>query len=381
MKPTGSSLPLLRRCQWWARDEVIAPAPTPPTHAMLVGTVVHAAIEATLVGNPLPALEEEALDLFNEWKQWLDSGTSIISQHKWEAEVAYAYNPVTDSARRIGVSMNRAYEVSGHEIAGTLDALVLEDEYAHVVDWKTGSAFGAGPADAQDNWQLRLYALMVARAHGIDTVHTHIVRITEQGVRQTSATLDALELDAVAAEVATLVKSIPSSQPRPGGHCTRCRAVAVCPTTDSAIAVVAPAEPRALTIGSPEQASALLMRLRQVQAACEQMESALKLYAANRNEEGIPLPGGKRWVRQSVDRESINLNGPEGASGIAVISMAGAESAIESKLTVSKAAIERIFKAQGLKGKDLRDKVEALMSELRAAGATRTTTVDSYREV
>lgn len=381
MRPTGSSLPLLRQCQWWAREEVVAPPAPPPSDAMLVGTAVHAAIEATLVGNPLPALEEEALDLYNEWKRWLDSGTSDISQHKWEAEVAYAYNPVTDSARRIGVSMNRAYEVSAHEIAGTLDALVIESEYAHVVDWKTGSAFGAGPADAQDNWQLKLYALMVARAHGLDTVHTHIVRITDRGVSQTSATLDAMDLDAVAAEVAALVKSVPSSEPRPGGHCTRCRAVAVCPTTDGAIAVVAPAEPRELKIASPEQASALLLRLRQVQAACEQMEAALKLYAANRNEDGIPLPNGKRWVRTSVDRESINLNGADGAAGIAVISMAGAESAIESKLSVSKAAIERIFKAQGLKGRELRDKVEALMYELRAAGVTRTTTVDAYREV
>lgn len=379
MKPTGSSLPLLRKCQWWARDEVVAPPPAPPTDAMLVGTAVHAAIEATLVGKPIATLEDDALDLFSEWQRWWPS--SSLASHKWEAEVAYAYDVARDSARRIGVSMNRAYEVGGGEIAGTIDALVIEDEYAHVVDWKTGSAFGAGPADAQNNWQLRLYALMVARAHGLDTIHTHIVRITDRGVSQTSATLDTLELDAVAAEVAQLVRSIPSSEPRPGGHCTRCRAVAVCPTTDSAIAVVAPAEPRELTISSPEQASALLVRLRQVQAACEQMEAALKLYAANRNEEGIPLPSGKRWVRQSVDRESINLNGAEGAFGIAAISMAGAEAAIETKLNVSKAAIERIFKANGLKGKELRDKIEGLMSELRAAGVTRSTTVDAYREV
>jgi len=148
-----------------------------------------------------------------------------------------------------------------------------------------------------------------------------------------------------------------------------------------ALAPVAPAAPIELRIDSPEQASALLVRLRQVQAACETMEAMLKQYAANRNEDGIPLPNGKRYVRQSVDRESINLNGVENAEAIAAISLAGAESAIETKINVSKAGIERTLKASGLAGKELRAKVEDLMNELRRIGATRTTTVDSYREV
>ena len=143
---------------------------------------------------------------------------------------------------------------------------------------------------------------------------------------------------------------------------------------------LAPATPVELKITSTDQASALLVRLRQVQAACETMEAMLKEYAANRDE-GIPLPGGKRWVRKSVDRESINLNGVENAEAIAAISMAGAEGAIESKLNISKAGIERIYKAEGLKGKELGAKVETLMNELRRIGATRTTTVDAFREV
>jgi hypothetical protein len=370
---------MLKQCQWWARPEVIAPPQPPPSEAMLVGTAVHAAIENTLIGKPVPALKDEAGDLFSEWQQWWK--TSPLASEKWQAETAYAYDTAKDSARFIGASIGRGYETSATEIPGTIDALLLEDDHAIIIDWKTGSSFGHGPADAQDNQQLRLYALMVARAHNLDTIHTHIVRVTDQGVRQTSATLDAMDLDAVAQEVAHLVKSIPDSPPRPGGHCTRCRAVALCPSTTSAMAVVAPAEPVALTIANPEQASALLMRLRQVQAACETMEAALKEYAVNQGEAGIPLPNGKRWVRTSVDRESINLNGEANALGIAAISMAGAESALEAKVTTSKAAIERVFKSQGHKGKELRDKVEGLMSELRAAGATRTTTVDAYREV
>ena len=62
------------------------------------------------------------------------------------------------------------------------------------------------------------------------------------------------------------------------------------------------------------------------------------------------------------------------------IHLAGAHKAVELKYSVSKAAIERELKAAGLAGKELRAKIEALYAELRAAGAVRLTTVDSWRE-
>lgn len=378
MKVTGSSLPLLRDCQWWAREDVIAPPALPASDAMLIGTEVHAAIEATLTERDVKLSTEEGTDLFREWMQWWT--TSPLAINQWKAEVAYAYDVPRDSARFIGENVGRGYEVSAVEIPGTIDALALDDEHAHVIDWKTTSGFGPGPADAEDNWQLKLYALMVSRAHRIDSVTIHVVRITTNGVTSTSHTLDSLELDAVADEVHRLIKSAPHALPSPGSHCQRCRAVAVCPTTNEATTAITPSEPIKLEIND-DNAGSLLMKLRQVQAACEQLEGALKMYAANKMEEGIRLPSGKRWVRTSVDRESIHLNGDANAEGIAIISMAGAEKALEPKISVSKAGIERELKAQGLKGKELRAKIDNVMSELRAAGATRTTTVDSYREV
>jgi CRISPR/Cas system-associated exonuclease Cas4 (RecB family) len=383
VKVTGSSLPLLRKCQWWAREDVIAPPALPPSDAMLVGTEVHAAIEATLTQRDVKLSTEEGTDLFREWLQWWGESTIALPMGRnsaWSAEVAYAYDVNRDSARYIGENVGRGYEVSANEIPGTIDAMIRESDYAVIVDWKTTSGFGPGPADAKDNWQLKLYALMVARAHRLQTVKTHVVCITTNGVTLTSHTLDALELDTVADEVQRLVKSAPDALPNPGSHCQRCRAVAVCPTTNDATTAIAPPAPIKLEIND-DNAGGLLMKLRQVQAACEQLEGALKMYAANKNEEGIRLPSGKRWVRVGVDRESINLNGDANAQGIAIISMAGAEKALEPKISVSKAGIERELKAAGLKGKELREKIDSVMSELRAAGATRTTTVDSYREV
>lgn len=378
MKITGSTLPVLRKCQWWAREDVKAPPALPPSDAMLIGTEVHAAIEGVLTKRDVKLSTDDGMDLFREWMQWWN--TSPLAANQWKAEVAYAYDVQRDAARLIGENVGRGYEVSASEIPGTIDALALDDEHAHVIDWKTTSGFGAGPADANDNWQLRLYALMVARAHRIDSVTIHVVRITPNGVTSTSHTLDAFELDAVAHEVKRLVDAVPTALPQQGSHCHRCRAVAVCPTTNAATTAIAPPEPVHLTI-TDDNAGSLLMRLRQVQAACEHLENALKLYAANKNEEGIRLPTGKRWVRVGVDRESINLNGDANALGIAIISMAGCEKALEPKIAVSKAGIERELKAQGLKGRELKQKIDDVMSELRAAGATRVTTVDAYREV
>ena len=377
MNITGSSLPLLRSCQWWARPEVIAPPQPPPTEAMELGNTVHAMIEATIQSKRLPEASGEAMDLFAEWAAWW--GASAVSAEKWQAEVAYAYKPSTDTARCLGESMARKYEVNDDEIAGTIDALELNDDHAVVIDWKTGQDFAGMTADARDNWQLRLYALAVSRAHRVDTVKVMIVRITPHGVRTTEYTLDALELDAVAAEVASLVKAAPTSQPTPGLHCRRCKVVAACPTTAAAETAIAPAAPVELRITSPEQASAALVRLRQVQAACEQMEAMLKTYAAEQG--GIPLPNGKRYAKVTSDRELISLNHADGALGIDAINGYGAGKALETKVTTSKAALEREFKSAGLKGKELRAKMDALMAELRAAGVVRVNTVESFKEV
>lgn len=378
MRVTGSSLPLLRSCQWWARPEVEAP-PFQATDAMLLGTEVHAAIEAVLSSEDVPTLSPEAQELLDVWAAWWRRAP--LGGAIWEPEVAYAYNPHTDKAVRLEGAAGRNYVGAGpDEIAGTVDAVGFHDEEKLViVDWKTGQDFAGMTADARDNWQLRLYALAASRSHHVDTIEIVIARITPDGVRTTSYTLDALELDAVAEEVKALVRAVPTAAPKPGAHCKRCRAVSVCPTTATAQDALV-ATPVSLTI-TADNAGALLLRLRQVQAACEQVEAALKRYAIESNT-GIDLGNGKKWVRQQVDRESINLNGAEMSAGLAALSALDVDDAVETKVSVSKAAIERKLKEKkGLKGKELRETMDSLCADLRASGVMRTTTVDSFREV
>lgn len=373
MKITGSALPLLRKCQWWARPEVEAP-PQPPSNAMVVGTEVHAAIESVLGGKAVSDISPEARDFLATWAEWWAT-LPLGATGYWQPEAAFAYDPSTDTARKLEVKA-RAYDVAPHEIAGTVDAMLVDGASAIVADWKVGVDFHGLTADAAENWQLRFYALAAARAYNLDSVKIAVVRITPFGVKHSDYSLDAMELDAVAAEVGALYARAAASTPNPGLHCRRCKAVAVCPTTQTAIEKTQPAT---LTIENAEQATAALMRLRQVQAACEQMEVMLKAWAEKN--EGIPLPNGKRWVKVPMERENISLTGDNMAAGLAAISAIGALDAVESKATTSRAAIERNLKAQGLKGKELKAKMEAFLDDLRNSGVLKSVAIDAWREV
>ena len=156
MRITGSSLPLLRNCQWWARPEVEAPA-FQPTAAMELGTKVHAIIEGVLSGSLDAAIlsdaTEDAFAMYDAWTAWWESRP--LGDGNWRPEQAYAYDPRTDKARTLDAK-NRSYSVEQGEIAGTIDAVLVDGKRAVVVDWKTGQDFANLTADASENWQLRL---------------------------------------------------------------------------------------------------------------------------------------------------------------------------------------------------------------------------------
>lgn len=387
MRVTGSSLPLLARCQWWARPDVDAPA-RPATSDMQLGSAVHAAIESILrdeaaqLEPELDQLSEEAAPFVDVWREWWAS--SPLGAGQWRAEVAFAYDPATDTARELGEVRGRAYPATKpSEIAGTVDAVLLDGarDLAIVVDWKTGGDWDRLTADAADNRQLRGYALAASRAYGVETVRVVVARISEEEVSTTSRDYDALELAAAADELRRQLAAVPTAHPAPGLWCKRCRAVAVCPATVEAVDALAPAgDPPAPVplVVTRENAGALLGRLRAVEAACGAVEAALRAFADANG--GIETTDGRRWRKTSTERSSIRLDGPEAAIALSVLDAHEVGAAVERKVSTSRAAIERAVKARGLKGKAATAHVEAIVDELRAAGAVRTSVVEAYRE-
>lgn len=387
MRVTGSSLPLLSRCQWWARPDVDAPA-RPASSEMRLGSAVHAAIESILrdeaadLEPELDELSDDAAPFVSSWREWWQAAP--LGAGAWRAEVAFAYDPATDTARELGEVRGRAYPAtSPSEIAGTVDAILVEPEAgrATVVDWKTGTDFERMTADAADNLQLRGYALAVSRTYGVETVRVAIVRIEEDEVSSTVHEYDALDLAAAADELRRQLAAIPTAHPRPGAWCKRCRAVAVCPETVAAVDELVPATPPPAPVPlvvTRENAGPLLARLRAVEAACEAVETALRAFADANG--GIETTDGRRWRKGTTERSSIRLDGPEAAAALEILDRAGVDEAVEKKITTSRAAIARVIKARGAKGKAADAAVDAIVEELRAAGAVRTTTVESYRE-
>lgn len=388
MRPTASSLPLLASCQWWAGDAVVG-RPFQPTPEMLAGTETHAIIEARIEAEPEPVLTSDAAaEFWQSWCRWAAAGGLdelrgfARVRGAWQAEQAFAYNAKADTARSFGRVRGRRYpKTSADEIAGTVDAIAVDKvaRTAVVVDWKTGEDRAGLTADASENRQLRGYALAVSRAFDVDEVVVAVVRIKADDVTVTRCTFDALELGEAAEALRQLLAAVPTAQPKPGLHCRRCRAVAECPATAAAADQLAPRspEPVPLTI-TTDNAGALLVRLRAVQAACDQVESALREFADANG--GVQLDDGKVWRKFTIERQSIRLDGPEAASALNVLDSAGVAAAVEHKSTTSRAAIERALTAQGLKGKAKATRADEIVAELAAAGAVRVSLVDTYKE-
>jgi hypothetical protein len=221
---------------------------------------------------------------------------------------------------------------------------------------------------------VRFLALCVGRAFHVETVVASVVRLTDEGVRVHQETFGAMELDAIAAEMARLVASIPGSQPQPGSHCHEkwCPAVAACPATTKATAIVAPGEPMPEQITRPEQVALLRDRIAVIRAACDQREELWQTYV--REHGSVPLPDGRVLCATTEERASIEVT-PEAEA----ILMRLAPGSI--KPTTTKTAIANNVQRVLLSADKatVKARIAEVMSELSRADAIRTKTISTFR--
>lgn len=209
---------------------------TPPSTHASAGSAIHAYLEAL---QTLPRADALLL-VPEEHRDWC---ASIRAQEipRGEPEVALAYDVATGRARRLDVR-ERAYTVGPTEIGGTCD-LHIPGEPARVIDWKTGTHTSTAP-DAHRP-QLALYALMVARAEGLDEIRAEVVSIGDDGSVRVVASWD-YDLDALA-DVAAAVRAtwhrvqsarahaVETLDVREGEHCRYCPAWSACPAKLAAV--------------------------------------------------------------------------------------------------------------------------------------------------
>jgi hypothetical protein len=121
------------------------------------------------------------------------------------AEMSFAYHPATDTARVLGVALEREYEAAGvreDEIPMTLDVVGLDDPKSPsigvVADYKRG---WSKRTPAAKNWQMRGGALALSRAFDLDIVRVQLIHLHEdRPAYRDRASFDAADLAVFAAE-------------------------------------------------------------------------------------------------------------------------------------------------------------------------------------
>lgn len=293
MRVTASKVGLLAECQYFARDE--AQWVDSASEASKRGNKFHAAIAEYVESGEFSAEAANGVEaLMLSAKRWVDEfGRASLS-----AEVAFAWDPATDTAERINIK-ERDYSAFPSKLCGTADLVAISRaaRVGYIGDWKTGDGSRARA-------QLRALAVMLARAEGLDSVTVEALEVSETGVRSVCREeLGDFDLAAIAAEIHESIARIRDSEPVPGSHCSDhyCPARATCPVGVAIVETVIPAESLvrhkwSLTIEGPDHAAWLLEHARLVESAAKAVKDAVRTATPA---EGWRLADG-RVLRESM---------------------------------------------------------------------------------
>jgi hypothetical protein len=261
------------------------------------GNAIHSFLEAvTTIGR------DEALKLVDpEWRdtcerlnlEGLDEHLNLI------AEVALAYNVVTDTARELGRGAGRAYtDVTIDELPATLDIVGIREmpngkRRGFNVDWKTGWTTRKKISTVQ---QLDVGALLIARAYGCDIVEVQLIHVYEDATPWIQRrVIEGWEIDMFAASVADVYRDarvqrerfgakIPAKEFSTGAWCDGCNSREFCPAQVSLVrgALQSPDEydgplrdPYALEQMSDEQIAKLLDDVERAQSVLSLMKKRI----------------------------------------------------------------------------------------------------------
>lgn len=288
-----------------------------------------------------------------------------------EADLAHAWDPSTDTARPVDAVTHRAY-ADAEGLVGTLDWLVTHaDGTVTVLDFK-GVRRGA---PAREHLQLALYALQVARARGLDSVHVALCYIDEEGaLTWDRATLDAWDLDAAADRLLLIHATVTAARAaswdalptRVGEHCGDCTCVRVCPamvTLVRELVVAGAPSPDRLALLSDDDAGAAWVRLDALETALDAARRALRARAEIR---GLPLPDGQQLVPVESERRSVVLD--KALPLLRERFGAQADAAIEQSMTA--ASVSKLAR-QLAPGKGVQKVIDELWGQLAGVGAVR----------
>lgn len=305
------------------------------------------------------------------------------SPEAWAVEVAYAWDYIQDTARELyrGSGARDYGDLAPSEVPGTADLVGLDGDTVIVLDLKTGWKPLGPPAESM---QLGFYAVAAARALGATKALVGFVRLRDGAPRYEYATLDELDLEAMAERLRGVVSRVGEAeadwlltgQPptlRTGDHCEFCPVFLCCPAKATLVRELAvqaaSSDPAELTpVLNAEDVPQALERLWAAQDVLSRVEKTLKEYAATNP---VHLPDGS--VYGAIEASEETLDPVIGEKVIAArFGEHFAAQCVETKVSLTKSAIKRVLQPLV---KDRGDKwaptERAVLEEIRAAGGSR----------
>lgn len=381
--PTPSSYERVAMCP---RSEALPHVLTQESTAARMGTVAHAFL-ADCISIGRDAALAQAPESDRDWLEALELDRLPLTQGEFWPEVAVAYDIATGKGRVLGHNLTREKAKAlktPTETVGLMDVAATTENSVFVADWKTGFAM---VTPAAENWQLRAYALFLARALGKPTATVSIVRVRTDGAPPwyDTAQLTDLDLDVFEQELLAMfdTRSKVQAQTRArqwhllpklheGPWCTYCPAKNACPARIGAMtaALGDKGDPLRLT---PEKAGPYWGAVDVVRATANRWEGILEDFA---RETPFPLGHGGLWVGP-VERKAETPIVPEAARDVLVqmfgeLGRAVFADAVEISDSVTKASLERALRKlvlptrPDMKMTHLRNEV---LAALRAGGA------------
>lgn len=380
---TVSKAELAGACLYWLRDDV--PYEDVPNADRETGNAFHELVAASVNGRRAEvwAIQNpEAMRLLDVAREYVQPGDGRV------AEVAFAFDPATGQARRLGVEIGRDYDGQGAtpgDICGSADLVEIRGHAGPrtviVTDWK----FFADKGDPAKSAQLRALAMMAAQVYGAELA---IVRFVYYGdgpePREVEGCLDSWALTVtIPSELEALANDMAKHDPRPspGPHCDElhCPARVSCPALRARVEAGAPEQARHLPVlaaemalDDPAKARAAYDALCAIDALSKAVWARLDEYADKVGP--IQLVGGRVYKGWDEQHESIVLDDPcekvlREAFG------PGYKSAIKRSLTGK--ALEELARAKDA-SRGLAKRIDGIMASLRVAGSTRMKTVRKH---
>lgn len=323
---------------------------------------------------------EVAADL-RDLKRLPEAVASMIrSSDELLTEHAFVLNVATEEVRQLGRVGHRAYgPLEPFEVGGTVDLLIVGTDRLIVVDYKGFEEV----ASADGNAQLATYALMVARAFGVDEVTVVIVYEIR---RPSIATLEALDLDAHAARLRQLHVDVARARMSPGRflatgpHCKYCEAFDACPrqkalSIDVETGLIEMRIEETIPFADDEEAAWALDLCAELGRLQARIKAALEVRSKARP---IPLRNGNAWGprtrpgNEKLDGEvtyavMLEKHGPA-LAGLAV------------PRTATKKAVREALRFAGAES-TLEDAFDAVYDEVKVRGGVKTgtkTVIEEY---